>query len=194
MSSTKTLKDFFFCMENVLRNINYVMRKFNIKTEPNLEGVTTSIRNLIDLFRREEKANRGLHRLVDMILDKFSTIVKECENIVNEVSESVKKTSLQDYLQRFPDIERRCASCVRELSSVDVLSLELDECREMRWWKERYSNIREIVYYIIWLTYYLAWLIIYLLYRESTNMSEDVAKLVTSRYGAIMLIHRALLR
>ncbi len=192
--SSKTMKDFSFCVENILKNLDYILRKFNISAESNLNGVVKSIRSLIGMFRELEKKNRGLHRLIDNILNGLSEIVQECENVVNIVVVSVKDKKLQDYLQMFSELEKRCAKSIHSLSSVDVLSLELDECTEMRWWKSEYDKIREIVYYVVWLTYYLIWLVLYIMYRESPDMSEDIVRLVTARYGAIMLIHRALLK
>jgi len=192
--STKTWKDIVFSIENVLNNINFILRRFGIEVEPKMEGVITAIKRLADLYKSYESSNRGIHRLSDRILDNFSQIVNECLDLVSMIEKLVQSNELAKIVSDFQVFEKRCAKCVRDLSAVDVLSLEIDECKEMQFWRESYNKIREVVYYIVWLTYYLLWLALYMLYKHSPDTSESIRQTMLSRCGAIMLVHRALFK
>ncbi|NPB00010.1 MAG: hypothetical protein GXO10_01410 [Crenarchaeota archaeon] len=184
----KPLKDFEFCIENILNNLDYVLSRIDLRPRgKEIESMLKTLRDIIDKFREEEKKNRNLHRLTDKILDEFSNIVNTLTKVIEEIERSEKNIQLVEKLEKI------VASCVRMLSRVDVLSLEIEECSEMRWWKDNYEKIRSIVYYLIWLTYFLLMYILYEAYR-STDGSGNIVDEVYKRSDIMKLIHRALMR
>ena len=184
----KPLKDFEFCVENILNNLDYILSRIGVKPEGReIEGLLRTLRNIVEKFREEELKNRNLHRLTDKILDEFTNIVNTITKVIDEVEKSDKDVQLIEKLEKI------VASCVRMLSRVDVLSLEIEECSEMRWWKDNYEKIRSIVYYLIWLTYFLLMYILYEAYRGS-NGSENIIEEIYKRSDIMKLIHRALMR
>ncbi len=184
----KPLKDFEFCVENILNNLEYILSRIGIRPHGReIDDILRTLRNIIDKFREEESRNRKLHRLTDKILDEFSNIVNTVTKVIDEVEKSDKNVQLVEKLEKI------IASCVRMLSRVDVLSLEIEECSEMRWWKDNYEKIRSIVYYLIWLTYFLLMYILYEAYRSSDG-SENIVEEIYKRSDIMKLIHRALMR
>ncbi len=192
--ATKALKDYQFCIENILNNLDFILKKFDIKVEKSVDGLFRAIQNLIDRYREQEQRNRNLHRLVDRILDEFNNIVNSVIRLLTTFEDIIKHGKFDELIDKLRQLETECAKNVRALSSVDVLSLEIDECTEMRWWKSNYDSIREIVYYLVWLTYYALMLALYLAYRHATDKTEQLQSAIISRASTLMLIHRALMR
>ncbi|NPA22680.1 MAG: hypothetical protein GXO23_00070 [Crenarchaeota archaeon] len=184
----KPIKDFEFCVENVLNNIDYILSRIGLKARgTDIRNLLDTLRDIADLFREEEKKNRNLHRLTDKILSELANIVDTLTKVREELERGEKD------LQLIERLEKIVASCVRMLSRVDVLSLEIEECSEMRWWKENYERIRSIVYYLIWLTYFLLMYILYNMYK-SGNGPGNIVEELHRRADIMRLIHRALMR
>ncbi len=184
----KPIKDFEFCVENIVSNIDYILSRIGVKSYGNsIEDILKTLRSIVEKYREEERKNRNLHRLTDKILDEFSNIVNTIVKVFDEFEKSEKSIELIDKLEKI------VASCVRMLSRVDVLSLEIEECSEMRWWKENYERIRTIVYYLIWLTYFLLMYTLYDMYKRG-NGREEIIEELYKRSNLMKLIHRALMR
>lgn len=192
--ATKALKDYQFCIENILNNLDFILRKFDIKVEKSVDGLFRAMHELISKYREHEQKNRNLHRLVDKILDEFNKIVESVTRLLATFENIVKDRKFEELLNKLKELEIECARNVRALSSIDVLSLEIDECTEMRWWKSNYEQIRELVYYLVWLTYYILMLALYLAYRYASDGAEQLQAMLVSRASTLMLIHRALMR
>ncbi|GEM_PF-3870235 len=192
--ATKALKDYQFCIENILNNLDFILRKFDIKVEKSVDGLFRAMHELISKYREHEQKNRNLHRLVDKILDEFNKIVESVTRLLATFENIVKDRKFEELLNKLKELEIECARNVRALSSIDVLSLEIDECTEMRWWKSNYEQIRELVYYLVWLTYYILMLALYLAYRYASDGAEQLQTMLVSRASTLMLIHRALMR
>jgi len=189
--AVKQIKDFIFCIDNILDNLEMILRRINIKPRGReFEDIVNTLKDIVDRYLEEERRNRGLHRLTDKILDEFSQIVSKAKQTFEN---ALKLFNEGRFLQELQNLEKDAASCIRMLSKVDVLSLEIDECNEMRWWKENYEKIRTLVYYLVWLTYFL---LMYMLCRIYRNMGDtvDISDELIKRSQLVMLIHRALMR
>ncbi len=191
MSTSKPIKDFIFCVDNILNNLELILKRIGIECRGrSIDDIVNMLQDIVNKYNELEKNNRGLHRLTDKILNEFSQIVLNAKQVFKNAYRAFREGR---FLTDLKDLEKNIASCIRMLSRIDVLSLEIEECSEMRWWKSNYEQIRGVVSCLVWLTYFLLMYMLRSMYIERGD-TLDITEELVRRSQLVMLIHRALMR
>lgn len=174
----KTVKDVIFRIETIVNNLNSIV---SLRTGLKVEKVKeiTDILNILDelnkLFNKFYEENKGLHRLVDRLINELNNIVNSVNSIRSKYFQDIQSMDLENLITNFEHFEKEWAFSIKKLSEIDVLSIEIDECSELRQWKDVFLKIRDVVQLIVWITYLMP---IYKIVLEITKKSDLATKLI----------------
>ena len=174
----KAVKDIIFRIETIVNNLNSIV---SLRTGLKVEKVKeiTDILNILDelnkLFNKFYEENKGLHRLVDRLINELNSIVNSVNSIRSKYFQDIQSMDLENLITNFEHFEKEWAFSIKKLSEIDVLSIEIDECSELRQWKDVFLKIRDVVQLIVWITYLMP---IYKIVLEITKKSDLATKLI----------------
>lgn len=130
----------------------------NLQDVKSLEDMYVSTVKLYEtarpVFKKIFEENAKLHNLVNKILSEYDSGLELLGKLMSILERKVEKLKSGE-VEGIEDILSTWYSAVNYYRRGEVLSIEIDECVEMRKWRGKYLEIRKLYYMIATIIYYL---------------------------------------
>ncbi len=194
----RPLKDALVRLTSLVNGLPGVLSKVGIRVDKvdhvTLAKIIDQLTNAFSDYLAKNESTRQHYVIVNKILSEFEQVVRGTNDLRAKYFSDMSKISIDELTSRMTSFEREWAQLVKRFRDADILSVEIDECAGLRWWKDEYARGRDLVNLIVWLSYLIPFMRALELISDVEEVSPQAVEFFARRINMIGIMMRAILR